>query len=260
MDMENVERPKTFEDGLKAEEFKTAHLGQTIMGFELPIKMLEDLNSCFDSLTEDELRKIQSPNGRHELMMYDLGHDINLISDDLNEWIKDRGHQYLQALSVPYIGLQSQIAWMNDTLAGEYIPLHRHFGSPGVYKPPMDDINHPVGLVVLIGVRIPERLKGPDQEHMVRSGMTEFVNPSGPAQFTVPSWEVTLTDGMVLVFPYDMCHTVYPHFSEINRRTYSHNIDVFLGNDSVVRYPPPNAYSPNEPIPDSYKHGKFKYY
>ena len=65
-----------------------------------------------------------------------------------------------------------------------------------------------------------------DQFH--RAGFTEFIGSCPGKQFAGSSILLRMTVGEFVVFPYDMQHTVYPHFNENEtRRTFPTNIDVY---------------------------------
>jgi hypothetical protein len=128
---------------------------------------------------------------------------------------------------------------MNDSEAGEYNPLHRHHGSPGYFKAPFNNHRQQIGIVLLIALSIPTEMNHPGEggrtERGVftsgaeKNGHTEWMFASHDSQFCQPSLNVKLVTGQVVVFPYDMFHVAYPHYNKKEtRRTYSHNIDVFL--------------------------------
>ena len=158
----------------------------------------------------------------------------NHIPDDIHEWIKDRIHQYLMFTHCQYAGIKTSSAWINDYKDKEYNPLHRHYGSAEVFKPPLDKcIPYTIGLIGMMALKVPadmgKEITNEDRFHYNRNGQVEFVGGGSGKQFSQDSILLNYQVGTFVVFPYDMLHCVYPHFNKKEtRRTFPTNIDVYL--------------------------------
>ena len=74
-----------------------------------------------------------------------------------------------------------------------------------------------------------EEISNKDMSIRDRNGYTEFIFNCPGRQFCPDKLAMLFRVGQFIVFPYDMLHTVYPHFNENEtRRTFPTNIDVFL--------------------------------
>ena len=226
--MKNIDKPKNFEGVYPSVEFTPIHTGQAILLFKAEEELVDRMNKVYDDLI------LERTNIDEEYTVY-LDDDNserenhNLIPDDIHEWIKDRIHQYLNFIGVPYIGIKTHTAWVNDTKEKEYNPLHFHQGA--FVKAPLES-SHSVGLIGMLALKIPTDM-GPtfpiERSNPPMNGCLQFVSSSSGKQFvnSVPFFR--FSPGDFVVFPYDMYHCVYPHFNKTEtRRTMPTNIDVFL--------------------------------
>ena len=117
-------------------------------------------------------------------------------------------------------GIKPTRAWINDMEAKDYNWLHRHTRTDGR-----------LGLSVLIGLKIPADMERPASSNRTNNppdGQTEFIGAGNAAQFVEPSILIKFKERLCIVFPYDVLHQVYPHFSNQKRRTMTMNVDVFF--------------------------------
>jgi len=217
--------------------FEHYNTGQTLMAFETPVEIVNRLNEVYDEdgptnltneMTVNRIREdikvvFSSEYGNYGNQMGDEKDNCNFIPDYIHEWIKDRIHQYLNFVKIPYVGIKPTYAWINDLKAGEYNEIHRHSG--GLSSP----LESRLGLSALIGLKIPEDMeKNTEPYHLSRDGWTEFISVATSQQFVYPTTLIKLSKGICIIFPYDLLHQVYPHFSNQTRRTMSYNVDVFF--------------------------------
>jgi len=221
-----MENPKTNDQLKSFVNFESIITGQTLLVFDAPVEIVNRLSKVYDedgptNLTDK--RSIESlPFTKNIFLDDDKKDNYNFIPDYIHEWIKDRIHQYLNFVNIPYMGIKPNMAWINDMAAGEYNIVHNHSGGPSF-------LEGKVGLSILIGLKIPADMeKNTEAYHLQRDGWTEFIPAGNSQQFVYPTTLIKLCEGMCVVFPYDLMHHVYPHFSNQTRRTMNMNIDVFL--------------------------------
>jgi len=228
--------------------------GQVILDFQMPMAYVDRLNHIYE-LTQKiqagihlpfiidgkptkvfklpNISKELSGKLRQEFSIYldnekktTRRDNHNFLPDDIHEWIKDRIHQYIQFTKTPYVGIRTSSAWINEYDAGEYNPLHRH--TVGWRKP---GVRTCWGVVGMVALKMPSHMgeeAGMSQAEAKRNGYIDFVGVSGK-QFSADMLTFKYEVGQFLVFPYDILHTVYPHFNkEEVRRTMPVNIDVYL--------------------------------
>jgi hypothetical protein len=209
----------------KTEEFEQINTGQTIMVFQTPIEIVNGLNKVYEedgpTNRPDNIRK----DIKNIFSAYDTEVEVednyNFIPDYIHEWIKDRIHQYLNFIDWQYAGIKPVYAWINDMEAYEYNEIHSHSGGHSA-------LENKVGLSAIIGLKIPANMakESSDHYHSVRDGWTQFISAANGHQFVHPTTLIKLKEGSCVIFPYDVLHQVYPHFSNQTRRTMSMNIDV----------------------------------
>ena len=226
MNGKTVENPKT-DDQLKVfEKFKSITTGQTLLTFTAPVEIVNRLSKVYDEDTSTNLtdkKSIKSYSFTKNIFLDDDKKDnYNFIPDYIHEWIKDRIHQYLNFIGAEHFkGIKPTRAWINDMKAKDYNCLHRHTRTDGR-----------LGLSLIIGLKIPADMERPassnpaDYPHP--DGQTEFIGAGNAAQFVGPSILIKFKERLCVVFPYDVLHQVYPHFSNQTRRTMSMNVDVFF--------------------------------
>ena len=227
MNGKTVENPKT-DDQLKVfEKFKSITTGQTLLTFTAPVEIVNRLSKVYDEDVSTNLtdkKSIKSYSFTKNIFLDDDKKDnYNFIPDYIHEWIKDRIHQYLNFVNIPYMGIKPTLAWINDMTAGEYNEVHRHSGGWS------SAFENKVGLSILMGLKIPADMeKNTEGYHLHKDGWTEFIAVGNSQQFVYPTTLIKLRERTCVVFPYDLLHHAYPHFSNQTRRTMSMNIDVFL--------------------------------
>jgi len=213
--------------------------GQTIMIFQTPPEMIEHINNYYDEGMKEKKFPHVSSNlvgklkDEYSLYLDDNHPDIenhNFIPDDVHRWIKDRIHQYLQSLNAPYMGIKTYTTWVNEYKAGDYNPNHIHVG---IRRNTEIQGRHGAGLACVMCLKVPEDFGAEITNEGVpgydRNGYTEFTTGNPRSLFANSQTTIRFMPGDFIIFPYDMYHCVYPHFSKNGiRRTMPTNVDVFL--------------------------------
>ena len=226
---------------MKMPGFNWFNTGQFILNFKTPMEIVNRMNTLYEDLVSKNQLQNYSKNligkvkNEHSLYLEEDNEHYkkhNFIPNDIHEWIKDRIHQYLNFLQWEYRGIQTANAWINDYKAKEYNPIHIHLGRAGVYKPPLGKSGYPTGLIGMMCLKTPshygKEITNEENDQFHRAGFTEFIGSCPGKQFAGSSILLRMTVGEFVVFPYDMQHTVYPHFNENEtRRTFPTNIDVY---------------------------------
>ena len=232
--MENVEEIKLH----PPKEIKESDLlphkyiptGQAILVFDMPAEYVERMNTTYEKLRDEG--KLERGN---KFLVGKIGDEFymwvdgvyNYIPKDIQDWQEDRIHQYLQqyGLAYNYQGLRISGSWVNDYKAGDYNPNHVH---DGTIRASLIGRPHSPGLIGMTALKVPEDMgeeKCNPAEPM--NGQIEFVMGT-EKQFAHRLVKPKLKAGSYIVFPYDLVHTVYPHFNEQEiRRTWPTNWDVF---------------------------------
>lgn len=239
-----IEEPKIYEDGHTHLDHFRMETGQTLIVFEAPQDIVLSMNKLYEKYVSEGLlykmnnRLAGKISAEHSLYQTDPFYrdddteeveNHNFLPDDIHQWIKDRIHDYLHILRIKYLGIKTNSSWINDMKASEYNPVHRHNGGIGTFKPPLENTPHRIGLIGLMGLKIPEDM-GEElaREDNPRNGFTEFFGGGHGTMFANFSNIIKLREGTFIVHPYDVIHTVYPHFNlNETRRTFTTNIDVY---------------------------------
>lgn len=222
--------------------FNLYSTGQMILVFQTPLEIVDRLNTLYDDLMSKNKLHNRNPNlvgkikDEYSLYLDDNSSapNHNFMPKDIMEWVEGRICQYLhfisKNLSFECLGIRTDCIWVNDYKAGEYNPVHRHFGGSNIYKSPLHDKNYDTGLIGMMILKVPEDMGSEfTNSDNPRNGQVEFLGAGGSQQFAVCSVRPNMTPGTFIVFPYDMSHCVYPHFNEKEtRRTMPCNFDVYI--------------------------------
>jgi len=193
-------------------EFKTFHLGTSVMIFKLPMLFIADINKAYD----ENSKNLESFNNKLAGKIA----EENLINDILTDEMKDTFRwcfqRYLDSIKAIEWNLVLDKAWINEMKSGEYNPIHFHTGSTAE-----------VGLSSVL------MLKRPDwygiessREEVPANGWLEFAG-GDQSLLSKPQSRVDAQVGEFYVFPYTLLHSVYPFNSTDEvRRTLSYNCDL----------------------------------
>ena len=191
-------------------------IGTTVAKFELPIKLVDDINIAYDSDKSKMPDHNESLAGKIEEEK--LVNDI--LTNDMKSIFLDCFKKYLNLIQKPLWICSLENAWINDMYAGEYNPLHIH-------SSPLTDM----------GLSSVFMLKRPDtygieasQKDKPTNGWLQF---TGGDQAPLSSCQLVVDakPGEFFVFPYSLLHGVYPfNGTKEVRRTMSYNCNLFKPN------------------------------
>ena len=199
-------------------KIKTFSLGTLITRFEMPMQMINDINSAYE--------KAKDLPAHNTELAGKIKNEFK-VTDILNDNIKNAFimcfRKYLQEIQKPWWHCSLENAWINDMKANEYNPAHYHTS-------PMTDL----GLSSVLMLKRPStygveysRKEDPANGHLEFSGGQQ--DP-----LSIPQLRVDAKVGELYVFPYTLLHGVYPfNGTDEIRRTLSYNCDLYK--DAVVK-------------------------
>jgi len=223
--------------------------GQSILTYQALPEMVDAINNHYENLLgENKLpilygREGAGGKGDDAFSMYYNGVDTanfpkhDFLPPAILDCMKARVLHYLEWNKVTHKGIKAQLAWVNDYKAGDYNPLHTHTGDYNMFKAPLEKKPWMWGVVIMIILKVPDNMgrEHAKNDYDLKNGKIELVCPFSSAYFAKKSIIPDLAEGSVIVFPYDMLHTVYPHFNENEiRRTMPFNMDVYLDDDVIT--------------------------
>ena len=187
-------------------------LGTSIVKFNLPMKLIDDINKAYD----EKLKELQAHNEhlagkiKEEKKVNEI---LTLSMKDTFLWCFE---QYVKLTQLPKWNCVPTQAWINEMKSGEYNPIHYHTST-----------NSEVGLSSVL------MLKRPDwygveasREERPANGWLQF-SGGDQAPLSISQARVDAQVGEFYVFPYTLLHGVYPFNSTDKvRRTLSYNCDL----------------------------------
>ena len=244
MSISSIDKPKVYEEGHTHLDYVRMETGQTLIVFEAPQDIVLTMNKLYEKYVSEGmlynmsnrlLGKIEDEYSLYQSSSFYKNDDTekvdnhNFLPENVHQWIKDRIHDYLHILRIDYQGIKTNSSWINDMKVGEYSPVHNHNGGTGTSNSPLENMVHKIGLIGLMGLKIPDDMGDEiTRENNPRNGFTEFFGGGHGKMFANFSTLIRLHEGAFVVHPYDVIHTVYPHFNKNEtRRTFTTNIDVY---------------------------------
>jgi hypothetical protein len=209
-----------FSPGTNDIKIDVFHLGSTIVKFDLPTQLIDDINMLYD----DNSKNLEPHN---DLLAGKIAEE-NAVDEILNNDIKTIFltcfQQYVNLANFAKFGktekpkwipILSQ-AWINEMKVGEYNPTHYHTG-----------IKSEVGLSSVLMLKRPNSYGvEASREERPANGWLEFTggdqSPLGVSQIRTDAQV-----GEFYVFQYSLLHGVYPfNGTDEVRRTLSYNCDL----------------------------------
>ena len=188
-------------------------LGTNIACFNLPIELVDDINTAYDENSKN--LKPHNDKLAGKIAEEKLINDI--LTDEMKDTFKWCFEEYLKIIKNhrALVGHLTR-AWINEMKSGEYNPIHYHTG-----------LNSEIGLSSVL------MLKRPDwygveasREEAPANGWLEFIG-GDQAPLSQSQMRVDAKVGEFYVFPYTLLHGVYPFNSTDEvRRTLSYNCDL----------------------------------
>jgi len=187
-------------------------LGTSIVKFNLPMELVDDINKAYDENSED----LKPHNDKLAGKIAEEKVVDEILTPDIQKEFLGCFNQYLKLTQKIKWNPVLAKAWINEMKSGEYNPIHYHTSK-----------NSEVGLSSVL------MLKRPDWYGVEASNEDRPANGwlgfSGGDQATL-SRSQTRVDAQVgefFVFPYSLLHGVYPFNSTDEvRRTLSYNCDL----------------------------------
>ncbi len=209
-------------------------LGTYIMKYELPMKMVNDINSIYDkaktleSQNDELIGKILQPwNDNLAGKIVEENNIDSLLTPEINEIFMGCFKGYMtHALPkrTQWIPVLST-AWINEMKAEEYNPFHTHSSAKSE-----------IGLSSVLVLKRPSHYgKEYANENIPTNGHLAF---SGGQQDLLSIAEIRLDAqvGEFYVFPYTVTHGVYPfNGTDETRRTLSYNCDLLRAAPAEVK-------------------------
>tara|TARA_B100000945_G_C20359972_1_gene586634 strand:- start:235 stop:888 length:654 start_codon:yes stop_codon:yes gene_type:complete len=188
-------------------------LGSIVMKYELPKRLIDDINSAYD-----QAKDLPSWN-QHLAGKIEEEKLINeLMNEDISQVFLSCFLTYMNYIQKNLWTPRLQSVWINEMKVGEYNPFHFH-KSPTSY----------LGLSSVLILKVPntygKEITNPENPS---NGVLEFIGGSQDT-LSVSQLRVNAKVGEFFVFPYTMLHGVYPFYDTNEaRRTLSCNCDLLM--------------------------------
>ena len=200
---------------MKEQEVKisTMVLGTTIAKFDLPMKLVDDINDAYEK--NEEKMPYHNDNLAGKIEEEKLVNAI--LTDEMKGTFNGCFKKYLELANKPFWVTQLENAWINDMKAGEYNPLHYHSSD-------MTDLG-------LSSVFVLKRPSTYGTEASIKDNPTNgWLQFTGGDQSPISTSQLAVDakPGEFYVFPYTLLHGVYPfNGTEDVRRTMSYNCNLW---------------------------------
>ena len=192
--------------------FKTIHLGQKILHFDVPKGLVEEINGIY----EEKFSKLERYNSNLAGKIVKEYRMDEVFPESIKRYFEERFNDYLVEVKVMRFARPAS-AWINEMVEHEYNPLHLHMGKTEI------------GLTSVLCLKKPNdygvEIARKDDPVYDTNGRLELVG-NGGGMFGYNQHKVDLEVGDLYVFPYDMKHCVYPFTGKGVRRTMSYNCDM----------------------------------
>lgn len=188
-------------------------LGTSIVKFNLPMELVDDINKAYDENSED----LKPHNDKLAGKIAEEKVVDEILTPDIQKEFLGCFNQYLKLTQKIKWNPVLAKAWINEMKSGEYNPIHYHTSK-----------NSEVGLSSVL------MLKRPDwygveasNEDRPANGWLGF-SGGDQAPLSRSQTRVDAQVGEFFVFPYSLLHGVYPFNSTDQvRRTLSYNCNLF---------------------------------
>tara|TARA_B100001778_G_scaffold181199_1_gene149063 strand:+ start:351 stop:1028 length:678 start_codon:yes stop_codon:yes gene_type:complete len=186
-------------------------LGSYILKFEVPMKMVDEINKSYD-----EANDLSAHNDQLAGKIQEEFKCTEILSESTKNTFTACFQKYLQQIQKPYWHCILDIAWINDMKAGEYNPFHYHSSK-------LTD----VGLSSVLCLKKPKDYGIEySREETPCNGWLEF-NGGQQDPLSISQLRQNVEPGDLYIFPYTMLHGVYPfNNTDEVRRTMSFNCNL----------------------------------
>ena len=204
-------------------KFKSIHLGQCIIKYEVPLDVFKTINHIYEtnfsnlfSANKQLIGKIKNEhslfyNGNDESKMK----KHNVLPTNILLWFEICYKHYLNFNHISGFKTKINSIWVNEMKKNEYNPAHTHQG------------DWFTGLSSVMILKLPDTYgEEYSAEHTPQNGRLQIFGSSS-GQFAKIDYEPSMQLTDFYVFPYDMRHAVYPfNGTTQTRRTLAANCDV----------------------------------
>ena len=184
--------------------------------YKISETIINSLNSHIDEIIKDEkkIEELYHGNNLAGEIKYEIELTKDFINKNLLEVLKNYVFNYVKStLGKEIKSFEIKSSWAVCQFESDYNPVHWHDGN----------------ISGVMYTKIPEDFGGSYKENN-RNGNIAFIH--GTTQLTTSSvFTVKPELGDLFIFPSNMMHTVYPFFSNEERRSVSFN--AFLDKDAV---------------------------
>ena len=195
------------------------YLGTMILKFDLPMKLIDDINKAYD----EKVETLVSMNNELAGKIADEKRVNTILNEEMKKTFQTCFDKYVETRPGSVYCMDETKwdcvpgpCWINEMKSGEYNPTHFH-----------TSISSDMGLSSVL------MLKRPDcygveasKEEKPANGYLEF-SGGDQSPLSISQCRVDAQVGEFYVFPYTLLHTVYPFNSTDEvRRTMSYNCDL----------------------------------
>ena len=184
--------------------------------YKISESLIKIINDHIDNILKDQNKIDELYHGKN--LAGEIKYEIKLTNDFINDSlyvpIKDIVYNFIKStLNKEFKSFEIKSSWAVCQFESDYNPIHWHDG-------------HLSGVMY---TKIPKDF-GSSYKEVNKNGNIAFIH--GSTQLTASSvYDVKPEIGDLFIFPSNMMHTVYPFFSEEERRSVSFNI--FLDKETV---------------------------
>jgi len=184
--------------------------------YKISENLIKTINDHIDNILKDQNKIDELYHGKNLAgeIKYEIKLTNDFIIDSLYVPIKDIVYNFIKStLNKEFKSFEIKSSWAVCQFESDYNPIHWHDG-------------HLSGVMY---TKIPKDF-GSSYKEVNKNGNIAFIH--GSTQLTASSvYDVKPEIGDLFIFPSNMMHTVYPFFSEEERRSVSFNI--FLDKETV---------------------------
>ena len=184
--------------------------------YKISENLIKIINDHIDDILKDQNKIDELYHGKN--LAGEIKYEIKLTKEFINEFLydslKDIVYNFIKStLNKEFNSFEIKSSWAVCQFESDYNPIHWHDG-------------HLSGVMY---TKIPSDFGGSYKE-LNKNGNIAFIH--GSTQLTASSvYDVKPKIGDLFLFPSNMMHTVYPFFSDQERRSVSFN--VFLDKETV---------------------------
>jgi len=176
--------------------------------YKIPTDTIHKLNIHIDNIIKDQnkIEELYNGNNLAGEIKYEVKISKDFLEESLSNLLKNYVFNYIKlALNKEFKSFEIKSCWAVCQFESDYNPVHWHDG-------------HVSGVMY---TKIPKNF-GESYKKINKNGIISFIH--GTSQLTSTSlFDIKPEVGDLFIFPSYMMHTVYPFFSDQERRSISFN-------------------------------------